>query len=326
MNRSEILFLYDITDANPNGDPLDGNKPRIDEETEINIVTDVRLKRTIRDYLADFKNQGIFIKEIQDAEGNIQDAKQRANDYSSTEGKYDSLDDAKKDLKGNILDQCIDARLFGATIPIDVKVKDNKGKYKNKSSSVTLTGPVQFRMGRSLNKVEIQHIKGTGAFASGEGKNQKTFREEYIVPYSLISFYGIVNENAAEKTNLTDDDVTLLLDGIWNGTKNLISRSKFGQSPRCLIQIEYNENNFFIGDLNNKISISHDFEDDKKLRKISEFVVDLSLLIDSIEMNKDNIAKINYKFDSDIKFKDYSIDELLSKFDSLGIEKSEIVL
>ena len=163
---------------------------------------------------------------------------------------------------------------------------------------------IQFRMGRSLNKVEIQHIKGTGAFASGKGKDQKTFREEYILPYSLIAFYGVVNENAAKETNLTGDDISLLLDGMWNGTKNLVSRSKFGQSPRCLIQIEYNENNFFIGDLNNKISISHDLDDDKKLRKISECEIDLYTLFISIEENKDKIAKINYKFESDIKFKD----------------------
>ena len=245
MNRSEILFLYDMADANPNGDPLDDNKPRLDEETEINLVTDVRLKRTIRDYLHDFKNEGIFIKEIHDVDGNVQDAKQRAMDYSSTGSKYDSINEAKEDLKKYIISECIDVRLFGATIPIEVK---------KKKSSVTLTGPVQFRMGRSLNKVEIQHIKGTGAFASGKGKEQKTFREEYIVPYSLIAFYGVVNENAAKWTNLTDDDIHLLLEGIWNGTKNLVSRSKFGQSPRFLIQIEYNEDNYFIGDLNNKIS------------------------------------------------------------------------
>ena len=312
--------MYDIADANPNGDPLDGNKPRLDEETEINIVTDVRLKRTIRDYLNDYKNQGIFIKEIHDDDGNIQDAKQRALDYASSD-EYESLDAARSDLKNNILDECIDVRLFGATIPIDVKVK---GKKKGTSSSVTLTGPVQFRMGRSLNKVEIQHIKGTGAFASGKGKEQKTFREEYVLPYSLIAFYGIVNENAAKETKLKPDDVDLLLDGIWNGTKNLISRSKFGQSPRCLIQIEYNEDNFFIGDLNNKISISHDLEDDKKLRKISEITVDLSNLINSIEENKGKINKINYKFDSDIRFKDYSIDSLINKFNELGIDVSEI--
>lgn len=320
MNRSELLFLYDIADANPNGDPLDGNKPRLDEETEINLVTDVRLKRTIRDYLQDYKGQGIFIKEIQDDEGNIQDAKQRANDYSSSEGKYESLGDARLDLKKNILDNCIDVRLFGATIPIDVKVKN-----KSKSSSVTLTGPVQFRMGRSLNKVEIQHIKGTGAFASGKGKDQKTFREEYVLPYSLINFYGIVNENAAKETKLNDDDIVLLLDAMWNGTKNLISRSKFGQTPRLLMQIEYNENNFFIGDLNNKISINHNLEDDKKLRNISELCIDLTLLLDSIIENKDKIDRINYKFDSKIEFKDYSLDELLSKFKELDIETSEII-
>ena len=319
MNRSEILFLYDISDANPNGDPLDDNKPRLDEETEINIVTDVRLKRTIRDYLHDFKNQGIFIKEIQDENGNIQDAKQRANDYSTTEGVYESLDDAKNDLRGNILKECIDVRLFGATIPIDVKVKS-----KNKSSSVTLTGPVQFRMGRSLNKVEIQHIKGTGAFASGKGKDQKTFREEYILPYSLISFYGVVNENAAKYTLLNEEDIDLLLEGIWNGTKNLISRSKFGQVPRCLIQIEYAESNFFIGDLNNKISIVHNLEDDKKLRNISQLELDLSVLLDSIEQNKDKIAKINYKFDSEVKFKDLSIDDFLAKLSNFGIDTVEI--
>ena len=318
MNRSELLYLYDIADANPNGDPLDDNKPRLDEETETNIVTDVRLKRTIRDYLHDFKNQGIFIKEIHDAEGNIQDAKQRANDYASKE-KYESLEEAKDDLKRKILDECIDARLFGATIPIEVKVGTKK-----KSSSVTLTGPVQFRMGRSLNKVEIQHIKGTGAFASGKGKDQKTFREEYIVPYSLIAFYGVINENAAKETNLDDGDIELLIDGIWNGTKNLVSRSKFGQVPRFLMQIEYNENNFFIGDLNNKLSISHDLEDDKKLRKISEFEIDLSSLIDALDVNQDKISKLNYKFDSEIKFKDYSIEELMSKFKDLGIETNEI--
>ena len=52
--RSELIFLYDIKDSNPNGDPLDSNKPRMDEETSINLVTDVRLKRTIRDYLLDY--------------------------------------------------------------------------------------------------------------------------------------------------------------------------------------------------------------------------------------------------------------------------------
>ena len=64
LKRSEIIFIYDVNDGNPNGDPLDENKPRIDEETGINIVTDVRLKRTIRDYLHNFKGLEIFVREI----------------------------------------------------------------------------------------------------------------------------------------------------------------------------------------------------------------------------------------------------------------------
>ena len=310
MNRSEILFLYDIVDANPNGDPLDSNKPRIDEETEINLVTDVRLKRTIRDYLHDFKNQSIFIIEKKDKNDKIQDAKGRARDFKSKD-TYSDIKEAKDDIKNNILNECIDVRLFGATIPLTINIKN-----KNQNSSIVLTGPVQFRMGRSLNKVEIGQIKGTGAFASGEGREQKTFREEYILPYSLIGFYGIINENAAESTNLSDEDVQLLLDGIWNGTKNLISRSKFGQMPRMLLQIEYNEDNFFIGDLNNKISITHNYDDDKKLRKINELEIDLSNLIDSLVENKDKIKQINYKIDDEVRFKgDISIEELLNDFE-----------
>jgi len=80
-NRSEIVFLYDIKDANPNGDPMDENKPRIDEETGINIVTDVRLKRTIRDYLHNFKGKEIFVREIEYEPGKIQDAKLRIEDF-----------------------------------------------------------------------------------------------------------------------------------------------------------------------------------------------------------------------------------------------------
>ncbi len=318
MKRSEILFLYDISDANPNGDPLDANKPRLDEETEINIVTDVRLKRTIRDYLKDFKGEEIFIREVRDDEGKLQDAKQRALDYSKSQ-EYESIEDAKEELKNNITDECVDVRLFGATIPIDVKVKSKKI-----SSSVTLTGPVQFRMGRSLHKVEIQHIKGTGAFASGSGKDQKTFREEYILPYSLIAFYGVINENAAKETNMSEEDISILMDGIWNGTKNLISRSKFGQVPRLLLQVEYGDENYFIGDLNNKISISHELED-KQLRSIKESKLNVATLLSNFEEDKDKISKIYYKFDKELSFEGFeSSADFLNEIKNMDIEVSEI--
>ncbi|KYC44492.1 MAG: hypothetical protein APG12_01691 [Candidatus Methanofastidiosum methylothiophilum] len=278
-DRSELIFLYDVKDVNPNGDPADENKPRMDEETRINIVTDVRLKRTIRDYLLNFKGKEIFVRKISGESGNIQDAKARAKDFQNN--------------PENILKDCIDVRLFGGTIPITTG--------KSKDSSIIYTGPVQFKMGRSLNKVELKYLKGSGAFASGEGKEAKTFREEWVVPYSIISFYGVINENAAKSTLLTEEDVNLLIEGIWNGTKNLISRSKVGQMPRLLIKIDYLENNYHIGDLDKMIEISSDLSDEQ-LRDISDFRLDISKLINTLVKNKDKISSVNYIIDDRTKF------------------------
>ena len=213
--------------------------------------------------------------------------------------------------------------MFGGTIPLELKLKKSK---KNQTGSITLTGPVQFRMGRSLHKVDMQYIKGTGAFASKDGKSQKTFREEYILPYSLIAFYGVINENAAKSTNLREDDINKLLDGVWNGTKNLITRSKFGQTPRLLLQIEYSENNFFIGDLNNKISIKHDFENDKEIRNINEINLVYSQLLNSLSKNTEKINKIYYKVDDNLNSINEESNSIIEAINSLGIDTEEIQL
>lgn len=268
INRSEIIFLYDIKDNNPNGDPIDQNKPRIDEESGLNIVTDVRLKRTIRDYLHEYKGKEIFVREIKDDKGKVQDGKTRAKDF----GKK------KDEIIKNILEECIDVRLFGATIPMD---KD----------SATFTGPVQFNMGRSLHRVEVKRIKGTGAFAASANKSNKTFREEFILPYSLIGFYGIVNEKAGEHTNLKDEDIELLMDGIWNGTKNLISRSKVGQVPRLLMKVNYKEEYFHIGDLLNNIKLVSEKEDEE-IRGLEDLVINIDELLEALRDDKEKIESV----------------------------------
>lgn len=319
-NRSEILFLYDIKDANPNGDPLDENKPRIDEETGINIVTDVRLKRTIRDYLMNFKGEEIFVKEITNEDGTIQDAKQRAEDFlDKSEIKEKDFNEQKEEIKKAILEKCIDIRLFGATIPLDITVKKGN-KIENITGSITLTGPVQFRMGRSLHKVELKHIKGTGAFASKSGATQKTFREEDILPYSLISFYGIINENAAQHTQLTEEDVTLLLEAMWNGTKNLISRSKVGQMPRLLLKVNYQEENYHIGDLEKLIKIK-DIENiqQERIRDISEIELDASKLVESLNHNKEKIESIDLKMEERVNINWEGLDNTI-KINSLSFD------
>lgn len=287
-NRSEILFLYDVTDANPNGDPIDENKPRIDEETGVNIVTDVRLKRTIRDYLYEYKGLEVFIREIREENGQLRTKEKRLEEF--------------KDNK-ELIEKCIDIRLFGATTAVEKK-------------TMALTGPVQFKFGRSLHKVDLTYIKGTTVMPSQAGKAQGTFTEKYILPYSLIAFYGIVNENAAKVQNipLSEEDVDLMLEAMWYGTKNLISGSKFGQMPRLLIQVVHKPNSYFyLGELDRRVKLISEVEDEK-LRDISQVKIDVSEVSRTLEENREKIEKVRYKLDERLKLvrdgKEISIKEI----------------
>ena len=275
-NRYDFVYFFDVKDGNPNGDPMDENKPRIDEETGANLVTDVRLKRTIRDYLYNFKAQEIFVREIiyDTQNGYIQDGKKRAKDF--------------EDKAERILNECIDVRLFGGVIPL-------------KDDSITYTGPVQFKMGRSLHRVSMMHIKGTGAFASKEGSKQATFREEDFLAYSLISFYGIINENAAKHTHLTEEDLKLLLEGIWNGTKSLISRSKAGQVPRLLLKVNYSKENYHIGDLDKMLKLETEIPHEN-IRDTTDYQLDVSELVKKLAAEKGSIKDIEISVDDRIRF------------------------
>jgi CRISPR-associated protein Csh2 len=280
--RSEILFLYDIENANPNGDPLNENRPRFDTESSTVLVTDVRLKRTIRDYWYEYKGfngtdgKDIFVRETTYKDGDkeyIKDAKRRAKDFNEQVDK--------------ILDTCIDIRTFGGVIPLD-------------KASITKTGPVQFQMGRSLNKTEIIEEQGTGAFASGDKKTQSTFRTEYKVPYAIIGFNGVINEKAAQYSKMTDDDKDLLLEGIWEGTKSLISRSKFGQMPLFLLVINYKEP-FYIGNLRQRLKLDTGALNELQIRSVDDYKLDVTELFDELKANKDKIENIKFRKDNRLK-------------------------
>jgi CRISPR-associated protein Csh2 len=297
--RTEILFLYDITDANPNGDPNDENRPRIDVETGKAKVSDVRLKRTIRDYLYHYAGHDgkdgndIFCREKEKADGTIQEGKDRAEDFAGAK-KFDSVLAKRAAIQTDVLAKCIDVRMFGATIPVSETKKNEKG------SSVTLTGPVQFAMGTSLHKVEPRFVKGTGAFASGQGAQQKTFREEYVLPYALISFYGIVNQQAAKTTKLSSADVEQLFEGIWYGTKNLITRSKIGQRPLLLLLVEYKKEhaNSYIGRLDRFLTVTtKDGTRDEVLREVGEITLALGSLKSALEEKKEKIVRLRFAWD-----------------------------
>ncbi|MGL6297668.1 MAG: type I-B CRISPR-associated protein Cas7/Csh2, partial [Methanobacteriaceae archaeon] len=110
-------------------------------------------------------------------------------------------------------------------------------------------------------------------------------------------------------------------EAIWNGTKNLITRSKMGQMPRFLMKVEYNEENYFIGDLDKKIKIVHDLGNDKKLRDIKEFKLDISDLVNQLIVNSDKINSILLKVDP---FANFIFDDSEVKGDLLVNEISNI--
>ena len=136
---------------------------------------------------------------------------------------------------------------------------------------------------------------------SREEVTQGTFIETHILPYSLIAFYGVINENAAKTTRLSENDVSLLMDGMWNGTKNLITRSKVGQTPRLLLRMIYKENNYHIGDLDRKLKISSEKED-TEIRDISDLKVDITELIETLKTHKEKIDRIEYEVHDDVMF------------------------
>lgn len=302
--RTEILFVYDITDANPNGDPNDENRPRMDIESGKAKVSDVRLKRTIRDYLHDYCEKDIFCREKEKEDGTIQEGKDRAEDFFKTaveEARKKATTVLKKRdlIQDAVITQCIDVRLFGATIP----VAGTKGA-ENKKSSVTLTGAVQFAMGSSLHRVEPRFVKGTGAFASGQGAQQRTFREEYMLPYALIAFYGIVNQQAAKTTKLTSDDAEKLYESIWYGTKNLITRSKLGQRPLLLLLVDYATEHAksYIGRLDRFLSVKATRDGvalrDEQIRDVGDVTLDLTALAAALNGRSAKIERLRVAHDA----------------------------
>ncbi|KAB2907933.1 MAG: type I-B CRISPR-associated protein Cas7/Csh2 [Ignavibacteriaceae bacterium] len=283
-NKTELLFLYDIENANPNGDPLNENRPRFDSETNTALVSDVRLKRTIRDYWYEYEgfngegDKDIFVRETfyQDEKDPlksfVKDGKRRAKDFNEE--------------KNDILNRCIDIRVFGGVIPLD-------------KNSITFTGPVQFQMGRSLNSVEVITEQGTGAFASKVDAKQDTFRTEYKLPYAVIGFNGIINDKAAKISLMTEDDKNLLYKGMWEGTKNLITRSKFGQNPLLFLAITFN-GSFYLGRLRQKLNLIPKEKEDS-IRSVKDYKLDLTDLIDALKKVKDKVLNIEIRVDPDLK-------------------------
>lgn len=216
MNRYEFVILFDVENGNPNGDPDAGNMPRVDPETGLGIVTDVCLKRKIRNYVEAVKEDEpgykIYIKE--NAPLNTSDKQA----YLALGVDEKKVKDAKKnnpELDGKVRDwMCknyFDIRTFGAVMTTFVKDALNCGQVR---------GPVQLGFARSVEPISQQEMTITRVAITTEedaaNKNTEMGRK-YIVPYGLYRCEGFVSANLARKTTgFSEEDLALLWQAIIN--------------------------------------------------------------------------------------------------------------
>ncbi|ACL70273.1 type I-B CRISPR-associated protein Cas7/Csh2 [Halothermothrix orenii] len=287
-NNSEILFLYDAKRSNPNGDMDNENKPRMDWDTGTNLVSDVRLKRYIRDYLQKVKGKNLFVSE---------EAEKAENRVHQILGRKPSSNKPVTDEElTKIAEECCDVIYFGAVLGTS-------------GGNTHLTGPVQFNWGYSLNKVELQESKTiTSSFSSGEGVGK-----DYRVKYSFIAFSGGINGLAAKDTKLTENDVKLLDEAIIKSIPLNRTRSKIGQTPRLYLRVEMNDNETALNDLREYISLDYNVREED-VRDINNIELVIDELLEYLSTIKSKIKKINYWKDNKLTVKDNGFEKLLNTF------------
>ncbi len=233
-NRYDFVILFDVENGNPNGDPDAGNMPRIDPETGCGLVTDVCLKRKIRNYVETAKEDApgyrIYIKD----QVPLQRSDAEALAYLGVQG---DLKAAKKDdpaLDGKIRDfMCrnfYDIRTFGAVMTTFVKGALNCGQVR---------GPVQLSFARSVDPILPQEVTITRVAITTEADAEKKGTEmgrKYIVPYGLYRAEGYVSANLARKTTgFSEEDLELLWQAILNMFENDHSAARGKMAVRELI-------------------------------------------------------------------------------------------
>ncbi|MEM2484924.1 MAG: type I-B CRISPR-associated protein Cas7/Csh2 [Candidatus Caldarchaeum sp.] len=273
--NSEILLIYEAKMCNPNGDPDDENRPRIDRKTEKNLVSDVRLKRFFRNYIIDrYGEEFIWVSKV---EGQPVRADERFKMLS-------------KDLNpDDVLKKCIDARLFGATIPIG-------GEDKDKGSAKSFTGPLQFSWGYSLHPVELVESSTITSMFMGrevgeEAERYGTIGKDWRVHYSLIAFYGVINGLKAKATKARPLDIQIF-DNLLYKSINLdaTTRSKIGHWTHLYLRIEYKNPEFLMGDLR-KFLVA-EFDKDKPIRSFEDLSINFEQLLRTIREKQDFIRHV----------------------------------
>ena len=327
-NRSELLFVYDAKDCNPNGNPIGDNRPRRDPDTHQGIVTDVRLKRYLRDQLLD-DGFDIFVKKLG---GDAQTRTKLAKDILGGVDDADDLEDIAN-VGQEFLDAATDVRYFGATLSFEsADSEEDKAFRKTLNDELPghYQGPVQFLPSKSLNRIEEneEYDSLTSVISTGDDNRQGGFDlDDKRIKYGIFPFWGLVDNNNADSTNLSESDVARLDTLCWRALKNqTTSRSKLGQQPRLYLRVEYEPGNFHIGGLHDLLELSD--ASDENLRSVNDVVVDATALVDTLERTRDRIKTVHIVGDDrltvEVGGETIRGDELVTRLEEAGHDVHEI--
>lgn len=225
-NRYDFVLFFDVKDGNPNGDPDAGNLPRVDPETGHGLVTDVCLKRKVRNYvqLAKATDQGydIFIKEKAILNNLIDEAHEQETVKSKEKG------DKTEAARQYMCSKYFDVRTFGAVM----STGKNAGQVR---------GPVQFTFARSVNQVvPLEHsitrmAVATESEAEKQQGDNRTMGRKFTVPYGLYRCHGFISPSFAAQTGFNMDDLNLFWEAIINMFEHDRSAARGQMATRSLI-------------------------------------------------------------------------------------------
>lgn len=225
--RYEFVLLFDVENGNPNGDPDAGNMPRIDPETSLGLVTDVCLKRKIRNYVelvkGDATGHAIYVKE--GAVLNVQHRKA----YEALGIKAEPKKLTDKAVTKWMCDHFYDIRTFGAVMTTEV----NCGQVR---------GPVQLNFARSIDPIVQQEITITRVAVTNEKDAEKKDREmgrKHVVPYAAYRSEGYISAPLAEQTGFSVDDLELFWQALTNMWDHDHSAARGKMSARRLFVFEH---------------------------------------------------------------------------------------
>ncbi len=236
-NRYDFVILFDVENGNPNGDPDAGNMPRVDPETGYGLVTDVCLKRKIRNYVETVKENAagfqIYIKEGVPLNTSDQLAYTRLGiEEKKLNKKADPGIDAK--IRDFMCGNFYDIRTFGAVMTTFVKAALNCGQVR---------GPVQLGFARSVEPIAQQEITITRTAITTEADAERKKTEmgrKYIIPYGLYRAHGHVSANLARKvTGFSEEDLELLWEAIINMFEHDHSAARGQMALRELIVFKH---------------------------------------------------------------------------------------